>query len=292
MALEDLAGKILDELIRPFRSTIIQGIVKNSVGIPMSGVTVVIGGKKNETAHTGKFIINDPQIGPQNVDLVYKGKDIRKVDQIDVKKGTEINLELIIPKHLLDILETKIIDPGIIQPSHPVDTNNQAVITTFAKPVQTDQSCYWAIAPYESANVPFFEKVWQFDLQNNVISIGWGELGDISAMDRQTLSSEIKEIWPDSQRAEGMIWSFWHVIKPGDVILARQGMMILKAVGTVIRSAYYSPGKNPHIGDEHSYFIDVSWHNSPRDTNYNKRVFPMFTVSAFTEDKYRSLLNT
>lgn len=36
---------------------------------------------------------------------------------------------------------------------------------------------YWIIAPVESDPPDFFNKVWQFDLENNTISIGWGEGG-------------------------------------------------------------------------------------------------------------------
>lgn len=37
---------------------------------------------------------------------------------------------------------------------------------------------YWVIAPVESKPPELFDKVWQFDLANHLITIGWTEPGD------------------------------------------------------------------------------------------------------------------
>jgi hypothetical protein len=42
---------------------------------------------------------------------------------------------------------------------------------------------YWVIAPLEAKPPELFDKAWQFDLANNVISIGWSGLGDVSKME-------------------------------------------------------------------------------------------------------------
>jgi hypothetical protein len=36
---------------------------------------------------------------------------------------------------------------------------------------------YWVIAPFQSNKPELFDKTWQFDLANQVISIGWRRLG-------------------------------------------------------------------------------------------------------------------
>ena len=56
---------------------------------------------------------------------------------------------------------------------------------------------YWVIAPFESKAPETFDKVWQFDLANNLISIGWKELGDVSRMSREELSEAIARVYPD-----------------------------------------------------------------------------------------------
>jgi restriction system protein len=157
---------------------------------------------------------------------------------------------------------------------------------------------YWVIAPYSSEDAAFFDRVWQFDLANNTISIGWSELGNVSTMDRQTLSNAVTKAFPNSPLATKslfavMLWSFYHVIAPGDVVLARRGRKSLAAVGTVTKSAYYAPGKNPHLSssaNSHPNFIDVSWQAMPRDKFFSSIVFPMHTLSEFSEVQYQSLL--
>ena len=40
---------------------------------------------------------------------------------------------------------------------------------------------FWVIAPAPANEINIFEKAWEYDLNNNVIAIGWGEMGDISS---------------------------------------------------------------------------------------------------------------
>ena len=47
---------------------------------------------------------------------------------------------------------------------------------------------YWIIAPVEANPPDLFDKVWQFDLANNLISIGWSQLGDVSKLSRDELA--------------------------------------------------------------------------------------------------------
>ena len=158
---------------------------------------------------------------------------------------------------------------------------------------------YWIIAPYRSKDVGFFDKVWQFDQTNNTISIGWSQLGDVSKMDRQTLANAVAQAYPGSPMATkslfaNMIWAFYHEIGLGDIVLARRGRKTLAAVGTVTKTAYYAPGKNPHLsmpGNSHPNFIDVAWQDQPRDKVFNSIVFPMHTLSVLSDTQYHHLLD-
>jgi len=47
---------------------------------------------------------------------------------------------------------------------------------------------FWIIAPI--ANGDLYDKVWEFDLANNCISIGWRAVGDVSKMRREDLQSK------------------------------------------------------------------------------------------------------
>src|SRR5712664_2338330 len=105
---------------------------------------------------------------------------------------------------------------------------------------------YWVIAPVES-KFPEFDKVWQFDVANNLISIGWSQLGDISKMSREALSNAVVAKYPDRPPSTrglivNMLWAFYHEISPGDFVIARRGRKTLAAAGKVVRAGFYAPG--------------------------------------------------
>ena len=153
---------------------------------------------------------------------------------------------------------------------------------------------YWVIAPVESKDAQLFDKVWQFDLENDLISIGWSELGDISKMSREALFEAVAKTFPD--RATGlitnMLWAFYHKISPGDFVIARRGRKILVAVGNVVRGGFFDTGRNPYLkppGYTHSNFLGVDWQPQPRDKTFKDIVFPMQTLTEISEADYRKL---
>lgn len=152
---------------------------------------------------------------------------------------------------------------------------------------------YWVMAPVESKPPELFEKVWQFDLANDLITIGWEELGDVSHMSRDELSKAVAATYPEKpQQTKGlytnMLWAFYHEIRPGDFVIARRGRKTLVAVGIVHESALYTPGKNPAIG--HPGFLKVAWQEQPRDKVFSSVVFPMHTLAELSEEQFRNLV--
>jgi hypothetical protein len=155
---------------------------------------------------------------------------------------------------------------------------------------------YWVIAPIES-NFPDFDKVWQFDFANNLISIGWGNLGDISKMSREALSNAVVATFPDKRPSDvvNMLWAFYHEIGTGDFVIARRGRKILLAAGKVVRAGFCAPGRNPFIvSDDHFHhnFLKVEWQAQPRDKVFETLVFRMHTLAKIEEDQYHKLLVT
>ena len=150
---------------------------------------------------------------------------------------------------------------------------------------------YWVIAPVESKPPELFDKVWQFDLTNNLISIGWKQLGDVSKMSRQQLSEAVASTYPDKPASTkslfaNMIWAFYHEIDPGDLVIARRGRKTLAAIGKVSQAAFYAPGRNPAHG--HTNFLEVSWQDQPRDKVFPGVVFPMPTLAELSEEQFRN----
>ncbi len=152
---------------------------------------------------------------------------------------------------------------------------------------------YWVIAPFESKPPELFDKVWEFDLANNLISIGWDKLGDVSKMSREELAGGVAATFPEKPPATkslltNMIWAFYHEISPGDFIVARRGRKILAAIGKVSRSAFYLAEKSPV--HKHPNFLEIEWREQPRDKAFPNVVFPMPTLAELSAEQFRSFL--
>lgn len=153
---------------------------------------------------------------------------------------------------------------------------------------------YWLIAPVESRPAKRYDNVWQFDLDNGLISIGWDALDDVSKMSREELSKSIAAAYPNKPSSTrtliaNMIWLFWNEIAPGDFVIARRGQKTLVAVGRVVRSAFYAPGHNRFLASasySHHGFIEVEWQEQPRNKKFPNVVFPMQTLKELSEGKY------
>ena len=158
---------------------------------------------------------------------------------------------------------------------------------------------YWVIAPFD-VTLPAFEQVWQFDLTNGVISLGWSELGDISALDWDAIKALVEENFPNYNpssitRVTNMLWKFFHEIHEEDIVLAQRGRNVLAAVGTVKRTAYFDPNGNPELTDNfpdkiNTYFLGIRWHDAPRDLNLHRIVFGMQTIYGIGEAEYLGLI--
>jgi restriction system protein len=157
---------------------------------------------------------------------------------------------------------------------------------------------YWVIAPVAAKDSQLYDKVWQFDLAQNLLSIGWYQLGDISKMSQEDLWRAINEKYPERPNPtkgliRNMLWAFYHDINVGDYVIARRGQKILSAVGKISRTGFYEVGKNPTLtppGYTHGNFIGVEWHASPRNKGFSTRVFPMQTLAEIAEDQFNHLL--
>jgi restriction system protein len=149
---------------------------------------------------------------------------------------------------------------------------------------------YWVIAPF--ANEAPWESVWQFDLANEVISIGWEELGDFSKLSEAGLRAALHNAYGHTQNFN-MLWNFYHSIHVGDTIIARRGLKVLAGVGTVTKEAFYSRNKNIQANPDHphSNYLGVRWHNGPRNKEFSNIVFIQNSVQEILESKYQELIS-
>lgn len=151
---------------------------------------------------------------------------------------------------------------------------------------------YWVIAPVESKAPELFDRVWQYDLEHNLVTIGWKQLGDVSHLGREELNRVVASAYPDKPPGTrsliaNMFWNFYHEIRPGDIVVARRGRKKLAAIGTVMEAGVYRPGANPAI--DHPNYLAVSWDRQPRDKDFATIAFKMYTLAEISEDQFRSL---
>jgi restriction system protein len=152
---------------------------------------------------------------------------------------------------------------------------------------------FWIIAPLAANPPEKFESVWEFDLANNVISIGWSGLGNVLEMSEDELNDSVARKYPDKppqtkSLISNMLRAFYREIRPGDMVIARRGRKILSAVGKVTQNAVWSPNKNPKV--DHAGYLGIEWQTSPRDREYGSIVFPMHTLTETSDDEFKKLL--
>lgn len=95
---------------------------------------------------------------------------------------------------------------------------------------------YWLYAPGENASK------WQECQDKGIICIGWDDLGDVSQYETiDEIQSKLQEV---NQNPEGSfkndrlaLWDFCRVMKPGDIVYAKQGMS--KIIGRGIVTGEY-----------------------------------------------------
>ncbi|MEW4526949.1 endonuclease NucS domain-containing protein [Maioricimonas sp. JC845] len=162
---------------------------------------------------------------------------------------------------------------------------------------------YWVIAPGDSRDSDLSDAIWQYDLDNSIISIGWAAVGDISAANVDEIRQRLLRTWPDMAPASATyaarsLYRFYNEINPGDIVVARWGLKWIAGVGTVTGSPTYDPDRLRGIfgqfGDDYAKIaypnhIGVEWNDSPRDLDLERRVFGMQTLYEIDEDKYHSL---
>jgi len=155
---------------------------------------------------------------------------------------------------------------------------------------------YWVIAPYDSIKTKIFERVWEYDLKNGTIAIGWKDLGDVSQMkSKGELRQKYMEVYGDEKnltRDCNSIWSFYNEISLGDVIIARRGTKKIIGIGTVTRTPFYDEEKGKErvasLTDHFfSNFINVKWEE--KAIKFDKIVFSFYTIYKISKEKYQSL---
>lgn len=157
----------------------------------------------------------------------------------------------------------------------------------------------WIITPYDSEYADLFDIAWAYDLEHNTIAVGWSEMGDISHLSREDLENVYKKTYSDRKTKAvitkdlNALWTFYHEIHEGDVIVARRGRKRILAIGKVVGSPFYDETKGrERLGgkavDYYTNFMPVAWDN--KNIDFDRQVFSFYTIYEISEEKLKSLL--
>lgn len=98
----------------------------------------------------------------------------------------------------------------------------------------------WLYAPGEGA------KMWPDCMENNIISIGWEEVGDLTGFDtKDELDMAVDKVFPEDSttmtNSKRCLWDFSHEMDEGDIVYAKQGLYTILGRGVVESGYIYDP---------------------------------------------------
>ncbi len=193
--------------------------------------------------------------------------------------------------------------PIVHQIRQHIKTLERRIIKLEERPVcpPNESQRYWVIAPFHSKPADLFLRIWEFDLTNSIISIGWSELGDISGDTEQGLRAAVDRTYPDKPAGArvayfNMLWKFFHSISVGDTIIARRGTQRIVGVGIVRRAAYYDPTRNPGaVHDSNPAYpnhLDVHWREPSQSKVFSQAVFGLLTLYQIPKSRFLELVES
>ncbi len=103
---------------------------------------------------------------------------------------------------------------------------------------------YWMYAPGENASH------WDEFYDAGIMALGWDELGDLrSYSSKESIQKELKKSWgykKEPSNSALALWEFVQVLKPGDVVIAKQGRQAYLGYGIVTGPYEHDPRREDY----------------------------------------------
>lgn len=157
------------------------------------------------------------------------------------------------------ILKNNFITDDVFQDENHLILAQDILFQTLEAKVNEDESIkdttskhYWLYQPGEDA------KYWENFLNENIIGLGWNELGDLSKYDsKQDIVQELQSIYDtDSSKKNDSTanWDFYNNMQIGDIVIVKKGKRKLLGYGEVISEYKYDTNRN-----DYSSIRKVKW---------------------------------
>ena len=114
----------------------------------------------------------------------------------------------------------------------------EAEISTTTDSASTTDIKYWMYAPGENASM------WPLCQEKKLICIGWSDMGDLSQYNSlEEVGAKMQEVYNDKNNSftndRLAVWEFTKVMKPGDIIIVKQGKSKILGRGIVTGDYQY-----------------------------------------------------
>lgn len=150
---------------------------------------------------------------------------------------------------------------------------------------QSKKPRFWIYAPGESAYK------WDFCLEEDLICIGWEELGDVSSITSlEQMRTKMQSVFGEDKpyKNSGLaVWEFSHVMKPGDIIYAKRGLT--KIIGKGIVTGDYTYDESL---EEYNHVRAIQWtHEGLWEAPWNLPMKTLTEISAKNAEDLDAMLN-
>lgn len=131
----------------------------------------------------------------------------------------------------------------------------------------------WLLAPGEGA------RLWPEFQRENIAAIGWDELTDLSAFPTYNhVYEELRRIHGGNPTNDAnACYQFAHEVKPGDLIIAKQGRSVLLGYGEVVAPYRYDESR-----PEYRHVVEVRWVRTGRWTLTSEHRMVVKTLTDMT----------
>lgn len=135
---------------------------------------------------------------------------------------------------------------------------------------------YWMYAPGENASE------WAECQEKEFMCIDWNEMGDLNQYNSiDDIQRKLQEIYkkPDSSFKNDRLalWDFCHVMKPGDIVFAKQGLSKILGRGVVTDEYVYDSSRQTYPNIRKVHWTNIGSWEAPEHS------IPMKTLTDYTD---------
>jgi hypothetical protein len=140
------------------------------------------------------------------------------------------------------------------------------------------QQRVWLYAPGRDA------EHWDEFYRDNILAIGWNELGDLSKLDDlEDVVEKMREVYERESNPMNdarACYEFAHEMRPGDIVFAKRGRSRIVGYGTVLGEYRYDPSR-----ENYQHTRRVRWDGRGEWTWTGEQMLAMKTLTEITHDQ-------